>query len=136
MDNFGSHKANAVRRAIRSTGARLFYLPKYSPHLDLIEQFFAKLKHWLCKAAKRTIEAVCNAIGLILDTVSSAECANYAEPCVQCNARLHLVGPGHARVAANWVCQYNIAKKKPCREAGRPRLLQSIALRGRSPIGV
>jgi transposase len=77
MDNLGSHKANAVRRAIRSAGARLFYLPKYSPDLNPIEQFFAKLKHWLCKAAKRTIEAVCNAIGPILDTVSSAECANY-----------------------------------------------------------
>jgi transposase len=77
MDNLGSHKANAVRRAIRSAGARLFYLPKYSPDLNPIEQFFAKLKHWLYKAAKRTIEAVCNAIGPILDTVSSAECAKY-----------------------------------------------------------
>jgi len=48
---FGSHKANAVRRAIRAAGARLFYLPKYSPDLNPIEQFFAKLKHWLRKAA-------------------------------------------------------------------------------------
>jgi transposase len=43
MDNLGSHKANAVRRAIRAVGARLFYLPKYSPDLNPIEQFFAKL---------------------------------------------------------------------------------------------
>jgi putative transposase len=77
MDNLGSHKANAVRRSIRSAGAHLFYLPKYSPDLNPIEQFFAKLKHWLRKAAKRTIEAVYHAIGPILDTVSSAECANY-----------------------------------------------------------
>ena len=77
MDNLGSHKANAVRRAIRAAGARLFYLPKYSPDLNPIEQFFAKLKHWLRKAAKRTVEAVYNAIGPILDTVTSAECANY-----------------------------------------------------------
>jgi hypothetical protein len=39
MDNLGSHKARAVRRAIRAAGARLFYLPKYSPDLNPIEQF-------------------------------------------------------------------------------------------------
>jgi transposase len=77
MDNLGSHKGKAVRRAIRAAGARLFFLPKYSPDLNPIEQFFAKFKHWLRKAAKRTVEAVYNAIGPILDTVSSAECANY-----------------------------------------------------------
>src|SRR5262249_42590637 len=45
IDNLGSHKGKAVRRAIRAAGARLFYLPKYSPDLNPIEQFFAKLKH-------------------------------------------------------------------------------------------
>jgi len=77
MDNLGSHKGKAVRRAIREAGARLFFLPKYSPDLNPIEQFFAKLKHWLRKAAKRTVDDVCDAIGPILDTVTSAECANY-----------------------------------------------------------
>jgi transposase len=56
MDNLGSHKGKAVRRAIRSAGARLFLLPKYSPDLNPIEKLFAKLKHWLRKAAKRTVE--------------------------------------------------------------------------------
>ena len=77
MDNLGSHKGNAVRRAIRAAGARLFFLPKYFPDLNLIEQFFAKLKHWLRKAAQRTTDAVYEAIRPILDTVSPAECANY-----------------------------------------------------------
>ena len=77
MDNLGSHKSKAVRRAIRAAGARLFYLPKYSPDLNPIEQFFAKLKHWLRKAAQRTAETVYNALGSILNTVSPAECANY-----------------------------------------------------------
>jgi putative transposase len=77
MDNLGSHKANAVRRAIRAAGARLFYLPKYSPDLNPIEQFFSKFKHWLRKAAQRTTETVYDAIVPILDTVSPAECANY-----------------------------------------------------------
>ena len=77
MDNLGSHKGKAVRRAIRKTGARLFFLPKYSPDLNPIEQFFAKLKHWLRKAAQRSVETVCDAIGHILDRVTSAECSNY-----------------------------------------------------------
>jgi transposase len=77
MDNLGSHKAKAGRRAIRAAGARLFYLPKYSPDLNPIEQFLAKLKHWLRNAAQRTTEAVYHALAPILDTVSSAECANY-----------------------------------------------------------
>ena len=77
MDNLGSHKGKAVRRAIRAAGAYLFFLPKYSPDLNPIEQLFSKLKHWLRRAAKRTVEAVTNAIAPILDTVTAAECANY-----------------------------------------------------------
>src|SRR5712691_1549516 len=57
IDNLGSHKGKAVRRAIRSAGARLFFLPPYSPDLNPIEQVFAKLKTLLRKAAERTVEA-------------------------------------------------------------------------------
>jgi transposase len=77
MDNLGSHKGKAVRRAIRAVGAKLFFLPKYSPDLNPIEMFFAKLKHWLRRAAKRTEDAVCDAIAAILPTVSPHECANF-----------------------------------------------------------
>ena len=77
MDNLGSHKGKAVRRAIRSAGAKLFFLPKYSPDLNPIEQVFAKLKHLLRKAAARTIETVVAAIGERLDTFTPQECANY-----------------------------------------------------------
>ena len=77
MDNLGSHKGKAVRDLIRSAGAKLFYLPKYSPDLNPIEQVFAKLKHLLRKAAARTLETVCAAIGQILGTFTPEECANY-----------------------------------------------------------
>lgn len=77
MDNLGSHKGSAIRHAIRSAGAKLFLLPKYSPDLNPIEQVFAKLKHLLCKAAARTQEAVCSTISEILDSYSPDECANY-----------------------------------------------------------
>ena len=77
MDNLGSHKSAAVRQAIRAAGARLFFLPKYSPDLNPIEMLFSKLKHWLRKAAARTQDAVCDAIANILETVTASECANY-----------------------------------------------------------
>jgi len=77
MDNLGSHRGKAVRRLIRSAGAKLFFLPKYSPDLNPIEQVFAKLKHLLRKAAARTVEAVCAAVGQVLGTFTPDECANY-----------------------------------------------------------
>jgi transposase len=79
MDNLGSHKGQAVRALIRSVGAKLFILPKYSPDLNPIEQVFAKLKHLLRKAAARTIEAVWAAIGEALNAFKPRECANYFE---------------------------------------------------------
>ena len=77
MDNLGSHKGKAVRALIRSAGAKLFFLPKYSPDLNPIEQVFAKLKHLLRKAAARTVETICAAIGEILEAFTPEECANY-----------------------------------------------------------
>jgi transposase len=77
IDNLGSHKGKAVRQLIRAAGAKLFFLPKYSPDLNPIEQVFAKLKHLLRKAAARTVEAVCAAIGDVLAAFKPQECANY-----------------------------------------------------------
>jgi putative transposase len=77
MDNLGSHKGKAVRRAIRKAGAKLLFLPKYSPDLNPIEQVFAKLKHLLRKAAARTCDAVCDAIAELLDAFTADECSNY-----------------------------------------------------------
>jgi len=77
MDNLGSHKGKAIRRLIRSAGAKLLFLPKYSPDLNPIEQVFAKLKHLLRKAAARTIETICAAIGELLGTFTQDECVNY-----------------------------------------------------------
>ena len=77
MDNLGSHKGKAIRRLIRAAGAKLLFLPKYSPDLNPIEQAFAKLKHLLRKAAARTVEAICAAIGDLLGAFTPGECANY-----------------------------------------------------------
>src|SRR5512139_556050 len=77
MDNLGSHKGAAVRKAIRAAGAKLLFLPAYSPDLNPIEQVFAKLKLLLRKAAERSVEATWKRIGSLLDAFPPHECANY-----------------------------------------------------------
>jgi len=77
LDNLGSHKAPAIRNAIRAAGARLLFLPAYSPDLNPIEQVFSKLKHLLRKAAERSKEAVWRRIGTLLEQFSPQECENY-----------------------------------------------------------
>jgi len=77
MDNLSSHKSEAVREIVEEAGARLLYLPPYSPDLNPIEQAFAKLKAHLRNAAERSIPALWDRIGSILDTFSSEECQNF-----------------------------------------------------------
>jgi transposase len=77
MDNLGSHKGKAVRATLRTVGAKLIFLPPYSPDLDPIEQVFAKLKHLMRKAGERSVEAAWQRIGSLLSTFSAAECSNY-----------------------------------------------------------
>jgi len=77
MDNLGSHKGLAIRQLIRSAGAKLFFLPRYSPDLNPIEQVFAKLKTLLRKADPRTITDTGKHIGTLLDSFTAQECANY-----------------------------------------------------------
>ena len=77
MDNLGSHKGPAVRRAIEAAGARLLYLPPYSPDFNPIENAFAKLKALLRKAAERTVDALWTTIGRLLNAFTPTECANY-----------------------------------------------------------
>jgi transposase len=77
VDNLQSHKRADIREAIRKAGAKLFFLPKYSPDLNPIEQVFSKLKHLLRKAEARSEAAVCRTIGVLLSTYSAEECTNY-----------------------------------------------------------
>jgi transposase len=77
MDNRGSHKRQAIRQAIRAVGAKLLFLPPYSPDLNPIEQVFAKLKTLLRKAGERTIAATWRRIGALLGEFRPDECANY-----------------------------------------------------------
>lgn len=77
MDNLGSHKSATLRQMIRAAGARLWFLPPYSPDLNPIEQAFAKIKHWMRMAQKRSIPDIWRHIGRLVDTITQDECANY-----------------------------------------------------------
>ena len=76
-DNLRSHKVAGVRDAIEGAGATLRYLPPYSPDLHPIEKLFSKLKTLLRKAAKRSVDALWNEIGQLLQRFSPEECTNY-----------------------------------------------------------
>lgn len=77
MDNLPAHKAAGVREAIERVGARLLFLPPYSPDFNPIENAFARLKALLRAKAERTIAALWNTVGSIVDLFTPAECANY-----------------------------------------------------------
>jgi transposase len=77
MDNLSSHKSKAVREAIRAAGAKLFFLPPYSPDLNPIEQAFSKLKTLLRKENARTIEQVEKCIAKLIRLIDRTECLNY-----------------------------------------------------------
>lgn len=81
MDNLSSHKKAGVCESIEAVGAQLLYLPPYSPDLNPIEQAFSKFK-WLLKSAKeRTVEALWQTCGKLLDRFSESECRNYIRHC-------------------------------------------------------
>lgn len=77
IDNLGSHKSGEVRKMIRAVGARLFFLPAYSPDLNPIEQLFSKMKHHMRAAMARSVSAVHDAVAKALDAVTPIECSNY-----------------------------------------------------------
>jgi transposase len=77
MDNLPVHRVAAVREVIEEAGAKLRYLPKYSPDLNPIEQAFSKLKAHLRKAAERTIPRLSRRIATLVAAFSRQECTNY-----------------------------------------------------------
>ena len=79
MDNLSSHKGAKVQQLIEGAGARLLYLPPYSPDFNPIEQAFDKLKALLRKAEERTIAALWKTIGTLIDTFRPDECQNYLD---------------------------------------------------------
>ena len=81
MDNLSSHKRTGVREAIESVGAALLFLPPYSPDLNPIENAFAKFKSLLKSGGQRSVEALWEACGRLLERFAESECRNYIRHC-------------------------------------------------------
>jgi transposase len=77
LDNLRVHKVDGVRAAIEAAGARLLFLPPYSPDFNPIEQVFAKLKALLRSAAARTVADLRAAIEQAFTHFTAQECRNY-----------------------------------------------------------
>jgi transposase len=77
LDNLGAHKVVGVREAIEAAGARILYLPPYSPDFNPVEQVFAKLKALLRSTAARTVSDLGRAIRQACTCFSPEECRNY-----------------------------------------------------------
>uniref|UniRef100_UPI0035BC071D transposase n=1 Tax=Brucella oryzae TaxID=335286 RepID=UPI0035BC071D len=81
LDNLSSHKRPAAREIIEAAGARLMFLPPYSPDFNPIEKAFSKLKALLRKAAERTVSNLWDRIGKIVDLIDPQEAQNYFASC-------------------------------------------------------
>lgn len=77
MDNLSCHTQKAVGEALSRAGCRALYQPPYSPEYNPIELAFSKLKRLLREVGARTVEALWDALGGLLDRFSPDECANY-----------------------------------------------------------
>jgi len=77
MDNLSCHKGPSVAPMIERTGARVVYLPPYSPDLNPIELAFSKIKSLLRKFARRTVDSLFAAIAEALASITCADATNY-----------------------------------------------------------
>jgi transposase len=77
MDNLSSHKVSGVKEAMESVGAKVVYLPPYSPDFNPIEMVFSKLKTLVRKAKMRTVETLWRKLGELCDVFTKQECQNY-----------------------------------------------------------
>jgi transposase len=81
MDNLGVHKGERVRELIEGRGCKLLYLPPYSPDFNRIEEAFSKIKGFLRQIGARTREALVEAIGKALDTVTAKDACGFFVHC-------------------------------------------------------
>ena len=81
MDNLSTHTGEKVRQAIEARGCQLLFLPSYSPDLSPIEEAFSKLKAFLRCVGARTPEALQEAIGQALLTITDQDALGWFTHC-------------------------------------------------------
>ena len=77
LDNLSTHKIRGVREAIEAAGARLLYLPPYSPDFNPIEPMWSKVKQVLRSHAPRTKEELLRAAKSAFDSISTRDCKGF-----------------------------------------------------------
>ena len=77
LDNLAPHKSPEVRRLVESAGGTLLLPPPYSPDLNPIEMAISKVKAVLRRLARRTVEALFDAIGEALAAITPDDARNY-----------------------------------------------------------
>jgi len=81
LDNLPAHKSAKVDALIESIGARVLRLPPYSPDFNPIEMAISKIKSILRKLARRTVDALVNAIGEAIDAITTADAIGFIRHC-------------------------------------------------------
>ena len=81
MDNLSAHKVSGVRELIEARGARLLYLPPYSPDLNPIEQAWSKIKQVLRSLKARTAETLDHAVAEALKTITAENAVAWFAHC-------------------------------------------------------
>jgi transposase len=81
LDNLSAHKSESTLSLIEQTGARVLFLPPYSPDLNPIEMMWSKVKQYLRSAEARTEQDLLQAIGLALATVTAQDAINWFASC-------------------------------------------------------
>ena len=84
LDNASAHKVSGVKEAIRALGAKVLYLPAYSPDLNPVELLWSKVKAILRKLKARTFDALSDALKIALDSVSVSDVAGWFKHCYYC----------------------------------------------------
>ena len=77
MDNLATHKVQGIREAIETAGARLLYLPPYSPDFNPIENMWSKVKQSLLSLAPRTQAELIAAAKLAFNAITPADCHGF-----------------------------------------------------------
>ena len=84
LDNCTAHKVAGVKEAIEACGAKVLYLPAYSPDFNPVELLWSKVKAFLRKEKARTFEALEKALKFVLDSVSLDDISGWFKHCGYC----------------------------------------------------
>jgi transposase len=85
MDNLSSHKVKGIRELIEERGARVKYLPPYSPELNPIENMWSKMKNYLRGVKERSGDRLLRAVGEALRTITAGDAAGWFAHCGYCS---------------------------------------------------